>query len=59
MRRRAAYWLGRLATLPAAPELPLAGSRRLPRFNWFTQRAHRLPPEQWGALVKAGRGRAG
>jgi amino acid adenylation domain-containing protein len=54
-RRSQEYWWGRLETLPAAPELPLAvhpSELSRPR---FTRRSGRLDPEPWRSL----KGRAG
>lgn len=49
------YWAGRLATLPAAPALPLAadpGTIDTPR---FVRREVRVEPDRWSAIVAEGR----
>ncbi|WUH89176.1 amino acid adenylation domain-containing protein [Streptomyces sp. NBC_00433] len=52
-----AYWLGRLADLPPAPELPLAMQpSQLPAVE-FVRRQGRLPREQWDAVKAAARKR--
>jgi pyochelin synthetase len=44
------YWLGRLLTLPPAPELPLAQNPASIKQQRFVRRMARLEKEQWGAL---------
>ncbi len=49
------YWAGRLATLPAAPALPLAadpGTIEAPRFE---RREVRVEPDRWSAIVAESR----
>ncbi|MFI2620665.1 amino acid adenylation domain-containing protein [Streptomyces sp. NPDC018584] len=51
------YWLGRLDTLPAAPELPLARQPGQVERTEFTRRASRLAREKWGMLKDTARRR--
>ncbi|NJP45310.1 non-ribosomal peptide synthetase [Actinacidiphila epipremni] len=52
-----AYWLGRLAELPNAPELPLAKQPAQLESVEFVRRQGRLPREQWDAVKAAARRR--
>ncbi|MDA0703296.1 MAG: amino acid adenylation domain-containing protein [Proteobacteria bacterium] len=49
-RRARAYWEGRLDSLPAAPDLPLAKPLSTIGTPRFTRRAFRLDRERWGAI---------
>ncbi|MFJ7138046.1 non-ribosomal peptide synthetase [Streptomyces fungicidicus] len=51
------YWLRRLDTLPAAPELPLAVQPGQLTRTEFTRRASRLTRERWGTLKDAAKRR--
>ncbi|AQS66341.1 non-ribosomal peptide synthetase [Streptomyces pactum] len=51
------YWLRRLDTLPAAPELPLAVQPGQVARTEFTRRGGKLTRERWGALKEAARRR--
>ena len=44
------YWLGRLDTLPPAPELPLAQDATSLEQTHFRRRSARLTEEKWGRL---------
>jgi amino acid adenylation domain-containing protein len=57
-RRARDYWLNRLATLPPAPELPLAKNPSSVRDVRFVRRSGRLEAECWRRL-KARAGQAG
>lgn len=47
------YWLGRLDTLPDAPQLPLHKQPAQVERTRFTRRQARLTPERWSALRNA------
>ncbi|HEY6324239.1 MAG TPA: condensation domain-containing protein, partial [Thermoanaerobaculia bacterium] len=53
-RRAAAYWQGRLASLPAAPELPLTKQLAAVERPRFERRASRLDAAAWSALKQRG-----
>lgn len=57
-RRSRDYWWDRLATLPPAPELPLAKDPSLIATPQFTRRSKRFEPKAWGSL-KSRAARAG
>ncbi|MBD0417890.1 hypothetical protein H0H10_01650, partial [Streptomyces sp. TRM S81-3] len=46
-----AYWLARLDTLPAAPELPLLAPRQGEPTR-FVRRTHEVSGERWGRLKR-------
>ncbi|MEH1123253.1 amino acid adenylation domain-containing protein [Micromonospora sp. CPCC 206061] len=48
--RDRAYWRGRLAELPGAPELPLAAAPEQVASPKVTRRHHLLAPDQWAGL---------
>jgi amino acid adenylation domain-containing protein len=53
-RRSEEYWRGRLASLPPAPELPLAKSPGAVSNPRFVRRSGRLEPQVWQRLRAAG-----
>jgi amino acid adenylation domain-containing protein len=57
-RRALSYWRGRIATLAAAPDLPMAMDPALLKKPHFTRLHAKLEPEAWGRLklkaVRAG-----
>jgi len=53
-RRSEEYWRGRLASLPPAPELPLAKSPGAVSNPRFVRRSGRLEPQVWQRLRRAG-----
>ncbi len=57
-RRSRDYWWDRLATLPPAPDLPLAKDPSLIATPRFTRRSKRFEPTAWTSL-KSGAARAG
>ena len=57
-RRSLEYWRGRLASLPAAPDLPLVQDPATLSQPHFRRRSGSLDPERWGRL-KARAGKAG
>ncbi|MFE1037060.1 amino acid adenylation domain-containing protein [Streptomyces sp. NPDC058807] len=56
-QRDEAYWLERLDSLPAAPELPLAVQPGQLERTEFRRRASRLDRESWGVLKETARQR--
>ena len=48
--RAQAYWASRLATLPPAPDLPLAKSPALVQQPHFVRRTTRMDPARWQAI---------
>ena len=49
------YWLARVATLPAAPQLPLAQSPAMLASPRFSRRGMTLPAASWGRLLERAR----
>lgn len=49
-KRSHQYWLNRIATLPAAPELPLCADREALKHSRFVRRSARVEQQEWQSI---------